>query len=259
MQRRAFIHALGGSIALAGCLPKLVDPDEQEELPPPVARLISRPASVPRTLEAGLHEILAPGTSGLAYLPDIPSRVRTIPLLLFLHGANRTIEQFVESFRPACDAAGVMLLAPYSELGTWDAIRSNGVFGPDLVGLDSALSWAFDRVPVEPTKVAISGFSDGATYAIAIGRGNGSLFSRVIGFAPGHVLPIAAQGLPPIVITHGTNDAVLSYAYCRDTIVPSLRAMGHTVDFRSFEGPHAVPLSVATEEINRLGGIAAPA
>ncbi len=262
MRRRTFLRTvggtLGGAFATAGCLPRLVDPEDQPENPPPLARLNARPTAVPLALEGGLHEIAAPNTAGLAYVPEGPERYATLPLLLFLHGASRTIEQFVDAFRPACDAAGVMLLAPYSAFGTWDAIRNNGVFAEDVLGLNSALTWAFERVPVAPTKVAISGFSDGATYAIAMGRGNGELFQKVVAFAPGYVLPIEAQGLPPMIIAHGTNDPVLSYQYCRDVIVPSLSSLGHTVEFRSFEGQHAVPLSIATEQINSLGGKALP-
>lgn len=253
MRRRTFLHALGSTVALGGCLPKLVDPDDQEQLPPPVARLTARPAAVPLALEPGLHEIIAPMTAGLAYVPADAAGRGALPLLVFLHGAGRTIEPFVDAFRPLCDEAGVALLAPYSAFGTWDAIRNEGTFAEDLAGLDSALAWAFGRMPVMAARVAISGFSDGATYAIALGRGNGELFTKVIAFAPGFVLPIAAQGMPPMVITHGTNDPVLSYAYCRDVIVPSLRSVGHEVDFRSFEGTHVVPLSVATEQITMLG------
>jgi predicted esterase len=41
------------------------------------------------------------------------------------------------------------------------------------------LSFVFDAYPVDPERIAVSGFSDGASYALSLGLINGTLFSQV--------------------------------------------------------------------------------
>lgn len=172
--------------------------------------------------------------------------------MLFLHGANRTVDVFMERFRPVADVTGVMLLMPYAVVGTWDAIH--GSFGVDVAAIDGALSWLFGQVPVDPTRIALTGFSDGATYSLALGRTDVDLFTRHIAYSPGYLIPVKSTGRPPVVISHGTADTVLPFWNTRDTIVPALQKEGYTVGFRPFDGPHAVPMSVVQEQMQLLGG-----
>jgi len=60
------------------------------------------------------------------------------------------------------DAAGLVVLAPPSRRETWDVLL--GDFGPVVEFIDTALATAFDRCAVDPERVAIGGFSDGARY-----------------------------------------------------------------------------------------------
>ena len=75
---------------------------------------------------------------------------------------------------PAADRAGVAVLAADSRGTTWDAIR--GGFGDDVAFLNRALEHVFGRLAVDPARVALGGFSDGASYAISLGLANGDLF-----------------------------------------------------------------------------------
>jgi len=84
------------------------------------------------------------------------------------------------------------------------------------------------------------GFSDGATYAIALTRANGDLFKRVNVYSPGFLIAVDSVGKPEYFITHGTQDQILSFDNTKNVIVPSLRNAGYSVDFRQFDGGHGV-------------------
>lgn len=225
----------------------------------PGARVKARPSDprkVARTLATGVtrQTIGETDTEVVAYLPPSAQERDRVPLMVFLHGANRTVDAFVERFRPFADAHGVMLLLPFAVVGTWDAIRY--YFGPDVAAIDEALRWTFARVPVDPARILLSGFSDGATYTLGLGRANGDLFSRLVAFSPGFLIPVDAVKRPPILISHGRADRVLPFENARDRIVPELVKGGYTVDFRQFDGPHMVPMELAEAEIRQLGASA---
>ena len=38
---------------------------------------------------------------------------------------------------------------------------------------------------IDPSRIAMAGFSDGASYSLSVGLANGDLFSAVFGFSPG--------------------------------------------------------------------------
>jgi phospholipase/carboxylesterase len=124
-------------------------------------RLSARPGAPTLTSPNGRQSFTTPEVRGGIYVATGVDRLRPAPLLLFLHGANRTVDPFLDRHQPAAERAGVIVLAPFAAVGTWDAVR--GAFGPDVAGLDSALRWVFERWTIDPGRVAVSGFSDGAT------------------------------------------------------------------------------------------------
>ena len=218
--------------------------------------LTARPkTSLPMPPNTGKFGFTDPLVDAAMYVPASVLSLQKAPLLVFLHGAGKGIDFFLDGVAPAADAAGVIVLAPMSLSNTWDAIR--GVFGQDIVGINAALNWVFNRWPIDPARIVLSGFSDGATYSLALGRANGNFFSRVAAYSPGFLIGVQPVGLPPIIISHGTEDPVLPYTYCAEYIVPTLQREGYTVDFRSFQGPHAVKLTVANEVIADMGTPAA--
>jgi predicted esterase len=85
------------------------------------------------------------------------------------------------------DEAGLVLLAPESRGTTWDVLR--GGYGPDVAFIDRALEQTFGRYAVDPRRLAVGGFSDGASYALSLGITNGDLFGHVLAFSPGFMAP----------------------------------------------------------------------
>ena len=66
--------------------------------------------------------------------------------------------------------------------------------GPDVDTIDRSLRTVFAALPVDPHRLAISGFSDGASYALTLGLPNGDLFTHVIAFSPGFMQPPSRVG-----------------------------------------------------------------
>src|SRR6185369_13222332 len=135
------------------------------------------------------------------------------------------------------------VLAPDSRGTTWDAIRSG--FGEDVEFLNRALAFVFARLAVDPARVALGGFSDGASYAISLGLANGDLFRGVAAFSPGFVISAEPHGRPRFFVSHGTSDQILPIDQCSRVIVPRLRSMGYDVTFREFDGRHEMPPDIA--------------
>jgi predicted esterase len=145
----------------------------------------------------------------------------------------------------AADHAGVAVLAPDSRNSSWDAIRDG--FGRDVVFVNRALERVFETVAVDPARIAVGGFSDGATYALSLGLINGDLFRRVVAFSPGFVVDGTPHGHPRFFISHGTADPILPIGASSRTIVAHLRRRGYDVTFREFDGGHEVPPDVARD------------
>ncbi|HJZ72481.1 MAG TPA: hypothetical protein VKE51_12135 [Vicinamibacterales bacterium] len=242
MTRRHFGATLGSAIgALAFGEACLVQTRTGAE----GTQLTARPkAGVAASLESGQ---LGLGNAERDGVVQIPSKIPDgpLPLLLFLHGATQSGAGMMRRIGPAADQAGVAVLAPDSRGTTWDAIRER--FGDDVAFLNRALEHVFERLPVDPARLAIGGFSDGASYALSLGLANGELFPRIVAFSPGFVLSTATHGRPRVFVSHGVADPILPIDQCSRVIVPRLRSMGHDVTFREFEGRHEMPADIVRD------------
>jgi phospholipase/carboxylesterase len=159
-------------------------------------------------------------------------------LILVLHGSGGSSNDGLYAFRGAWDAGGVVMVAPSARGRTWSLLLGKG---DDLPTVDRALSQAFSRCLIDPKRVAVAGFSDGATYALSLGVTNGRLFHAVMALSPGSLIAENRTGKPRIFIAHGTRDHVLPFSRTRDELVPDLRAQGYAVTFRAFAGGHTAP------------------
>ncbi|MFC6592325.1 alpha/beta hydrolase [Deinococcus lacus] len=115
--------------------------------------------------------------------------------------------------------------------------------------MDRALQLVFSRYAVDPAHLALDGFSDGASYALSLGLGNGDLFSHLLGFSPGFLAPAGQVGRPRIFVSHGTADRVLPVERCGRVIRDQLRGAGYDLHYREFAGGHTVPSEVQAEAL----------
>lgn len=244
--RRRFT-AMAGAIASAPFV-RCVEAAEAND-----GRLTARPPSKATTSANG-ERALGLEREREAYLRVPPNASDApLPLLVMLHGAGGSGAGVINRVAAAADEAGVAVLAPESRDRRWDAIRDR--FGADIAFMNRALERTFETVSVDPRRLTIGGFSDGATYALSVGLINGDLFRRVVAFSPGFVVRGTAHGKPRIFVSHGTADPVLPIDECSGIIVPALLGRGYDVNFKEFDGGHTIPADVATEAMRWLSAM----
>lgn len=211
-------------------------------------RLSARPAPSVEQKDTA-HGLLIPGLEDshetLLYIPSNYQPDTPLPLVLMLHGAGGNASGGLAPFLPAADLAGLILLAPSSHEQTWDVIMHN--YDADVRSIDQALAHVFTRYAIDTSHLAIGGFSDGASYALSLGLTNGDLFTHVIAFSPGFMVPASRHGTPRIYISHGTRDTVLPIDRCSRRIVPQLEREHYDVHYREFDGPHTIPIDIVQD------------
>jgi phospholipase/carboxylesterase len=255
IRRRDFLWLTAGAVSvglLAACDTGGGELKRQREVESASGRGRLRARAGPPSSNAGvstgLHPVgLGSTRDGLLYVPAGYGEIAPAPLALTLHGAGGSARTGISHFLQLADTAGVVLLAPESRGRSWDVLVDG--YGPDVEFIDQALEWALDRLALDTRKLAITGFSDGASYSLSLGLTNGDLFTHVIAFSPGFMAPASRRGKPPVFVSHGTHDKVLPIERCSRRIVPQLDRAGYQVRYREFDGPHTVPESIAREAL----------
>jgi phospholipase/carboxylesterase len=237
LSRRDWVRVAGGVLAgplLAACGASRTGAAERLLIPTPL------PGD---RLPPGLHTL---GTGGERDgVVSVPVSAGPSPLVVMLHGAGGTGRRAARLIGPAAESAGCIVLAPDSRGATWDALT--GAFGPDVAFLSRALAQVLERCAVDTGRLALAGFSDGATYALGLGLANGDRFTHLLGFSPGFLIPTRPAGAPGIFVSHGVADDVLPIDTCSRKLVPALRRKGYRVRYREFAGRHEVPPAIAQE------------
>lgn len=212
-------------------------------------QLHARPQKKVKGADPGTHQLgVRPKRDALLYVPKSVDPERSAPLLVYLHGATGSEQQGINKLSTFADEMGFLLLSPASAGGTWDAIREG--YGPDVTGIDEALTRTFATCQIDARRIALCGFSDGASYALGLGLSNGDLFRAVAAFSPGFIPPGSKQiGTPRVFISHGINDTILPIDNCSRRLVPELKRVGYKVTYREFDGPHTVPREIVGEAI----------
>jgi phospholipase/carboxylesterase len=242
-----------GAFLAAACAPTSEPPSMSAAITaaprPAPGRLTARPVAGASTARAGLTPLgLTAERDGTLYIPeglDAPA-----PLILAFHGAGGASRTALRRLRPHADEVGFALLAVDSRSATWDGVM--GRFGPDVEFIDAALHFTFERVAVDPDRIAVEGFSDGASYALGLGLGNGDLFNAVVAMSPGFVPRHDPVGRPRVFVAHGTRDGVLPIDRTSRLLVPELRDDGYDVSYQEFEGKHDVLPPVVADAVDWL-------
>lgn len=236
-----------GSVSLARC----GDDDPTIPLRPEDA---SRSRLTARPITGGTRGPLAPGVSTLAtaapqeMLLSVPAGYtpsRAAPLAVVLHGAGQSNDSALALLRPFADAVGLLLLAPQATGTTWDFLY--GRYGSDVQAIDAALAQVFRDCNVDAGRVALAGFSDGASYALSLGLGNGDLFTRIVAFSPGILNPAALVGRPRLFVSHGRSDQILNIDRASRSFVPAIERAGYAATYVEFDGGHTVPSAIAEQ------------
>ncbi|MEZ4728528.1 MAG: PHB depolymerase family esterase [Caldilineaceae bacterium] len=197
-------------------------------------RLQARPAPPTARAALGTQALGLDATKdALLYLPAGYQPAEPAPLAVMCHGAGGKADHGLNILQYLADETGLILLAPASRSRTWDMLMDD--YGPDIALLDEALAATFARCTVDPERIAIGGFSDGASYALSVGIMNGDLFSHILAFSPGFMAPLIQRDTPAIFISHGIEDGVLPINRCSRQIVPQLMEAGYEVRYQEFD------------------------
>ncbi len=185
-------------------LPKLIISMKILKQPDSAAagRLYSRPTPPTEFGSVGLHRLkLDSKRDELLYVPRSYRLDHPASLLLMLHGAGGNAEGGLRIIQKLADEFTIVVLAIDSRGQTWDVIASR--YGPDITFIDRALAQTFSHYAINPSKLAIEGFSDGASYALSVGITNGDLFTHILAFSPGFMAPTDHVDQPRIFVSHG--------------------------------------------------------
>lgn len=180
----------------------------------PTPRLTVRPremATGTRTDQAGAL-LLDSATGTWLYIPKQCVGTRRVPLVVLLGGGGWTGENIMKLERREADRYGMIVLAPNAVAapGMWDIFvdrtgfprmpqRTTPLYPTDLKAIDAAMQKVLRRFAIDPTKIALVGYSNGGSYALFVGRYNVDVFSRVAALSA--VFPLGEGTSPPRTTT----------------------------------------------------------
>ncbi len=208
--------------------------------------LAARPHASETTLPAGVSRL----GNGWAYRPASASG--PMPLLVLLHGAGGDARRFLDVARRNADRRGYIVLAPQSAGATWDLVAQRR-FGADVKRIDAVLAELFAKAAVDPRRIVVGGFSDGASYALSLGLTNPQLFTGVLALSPGFAVHSEKlDGRQRVFLAHGRSDPVLAFSNVTNRIVPALQAGGIEPRTRWFAGGHRIEPDIYDEGVSHV-------
>lgn len=233
LTRRHVLMVCGA--ALAGC----ATPAERLVVSDGILHSRPRQPAAPSTFR-GLRRIgLSGNRDGMLYVPK-SMKSDGAPLILWLHGAGGAGSWAIERLIGYAGRTGVIVLAPDSRDRTWGVITDDEA--ADVAFLDEALDLVFREYAIDPRRIVIGGFSDGASAALSWGLINGDLFSSIAAFSPGFIrLASQPRGKPRVFVSHGKRDQILPIDKCGRRIARGLQQAEYQVRYEEFDGDHAIP------------------
>jgi len=173
----------------------------------------------------------------IAYIPEAVTA--PAPVIVLLHGAGGSARSFAQEFKPEVEARGAILLSVQSAGQTW-ALRKPTAKEPDVVNIRAAIDGLRATTRVDPKRITVMGFSDGASYALSVGLAYPDLFPSIVAFSPGYALaPRRLDTEQRIFIAHGRRDRVLPADNARE-IIKGLEAAGFDPEVHWFNGGHEI-------------------
>src|SRR4030088_988605 len=193
-----------------------IDPPLRED-----ADLLARLAEPGQENTGIMHHHTEPGSRGgfSLYVPEYYAPDRAWPLVMALHGGSGNGRGFLWSWLRDARSHGAILVAPTATGGPW-ALMGGDTNPPNL-----ALILAFVQAGwnVDPSKLLLTGMSDGGTFCYVTGLESASPFT--------HLAPVAATFHPlmaemadaerlralPIYLVHGRLDWMFPVQGARQT------------------------------------------
>jgi phospholipase/carboxylesterase len=230
-----------------------VDPPLRED-----ASLLARLAEPGKENTGIVHDHNEPGSRGgfSLYVPEYYTPDRAWPLVMALHGGSGNGRGFLWSWLRDARSHGAILVAPTATDNTW-ALMGEDTDTPNLARI---LDVVRGRWNVDPTKLLLTGMSDGGTFCYVTGLESASPFT--------HLAPVSATFHPlmaemadaerlrglPIHIVHGRLDWMFPVQVARQTR-EMLSAAGADVTYRELDDlSHTYPREMNAALLEWLRG-----
>ena len=171
------------------------------------------------------------------YVPERWDGRTPMPLIVALHGGHGHGRDFLWSWLREARSREMLVLAPTSRERTWSIMGGPDV---DAQALREMVESVAGRYPIDGARVLLTGMSDGATYALLCGLGDGMPFTHL---APAcgvlHPALLANGGLErargrPVYLVHGALDWMFS-VYTARLSREALSAAGAALVYREIE------------------------
>ncbi len=204
------------------------------------------------------HDHNEPGSRGgySLYVPEYYTPARSWPLVMALHGGSGNGRGFLWSWLRDARSYGAILVAPTATASTW-ALMGDDTDSPNLA---SILASVQARWNIDPTRLLLTGMSDGGTFCYVTGLESASPFT--------HLAPVSATFHPlmaeladaqrlrglPIHLVHGKLDWMFPVQVARQTR-DLLSAAGADVTYRELDDlSHTYPREMNAAILKWLGG-----
>src|SRR5450631_4424435 len=210
-----------------------VDPALRED-----AGLLARLAEPARDDTGIVHDHNEPGSRGgfSLYVPEYYTPDRAWPLVMALHGGSGNGRGFLWNWLREARSYGAILVAPTATGSTWALMGEDA----DSPNLNRMLDAVRARWNIDPTKLLLTGMSDGGTFCYVTGLQTTCPFT--------HLAPIAATFHPllaemadarrlrglPVYLVHGRLDWMFTVEIARQTR-EALSAAGADVTYREID------------------------
>ena len=257
---RALRHAPRAQEALYPLAARL-PPVSNFFLDPPLrddAGLLARLAQPARQNTGIHHDHNEPGSRGgySLYVPEYYTPDRAWPLVMALHGGSGNGRGFLWSWLRDARSHGAILVAPTATGSTW-ALMGEDTDSPNLARI---LGTVQARWNIDPTRLLLTGMSDGGTFSYVSGLESASPFT--------HLAPVSATFHPlmaemadarrlrglPVYLVHGKLDWMFPVQVARQTR-DLLSAAGAAVTYRELDDlSHTYPREINAEILPWLRG-----
>ncbi len=166
------------------------------------------------------------------YVPEHYTPDRPWPLVMALHGGSGNGRQFLWTWLTAARSCGAILATPTAQDSTWALLGPD----PDSPNLARILKFIRSRWNVDPSRLLLTGMSDGGTFSYVSGLDAASSFTHLAPIAAAFHPMLAAMANPdrirglPIYIIHGRLDWMFPPVLARQAHAALARA-GAAVTF----------------------------
>jgi phospholipase/carboxylesterase len=210
-----------------------------------------------------IHDHDEPGSRGgfSLYVPEYYTPDRGWPLVMALHGGSGNGRGFLWSWLRDARSFGAIVVAP-TATGSTPTKHTWALMGEDTdtPNLRRILDFVRSRWNIDPTKLLLTGMSDGGTFCYVTGLESASPFT--------HLAPVAATFHPlmaemadaerlrglPVFLVHGRLDWMFPVQVARQT-QQALSAAGAVVTYRELADlSHCYPREINAEILSWLRG-----